>query len=236
MTSGPMMSGPMAAVTIFSMTRSSTQAGTTVLVREADDEADALLTPVEQLATAFFDDTRALVRATELDLPAAFGAPLPYADDPELFLRLLAADVERFWLHQVVASLALVVTAPAAPGAAQPILYRGVYRLRPSADPPQGPSTPRPIRREVGKIEDALGDRQDVQACLVCEWTRDPAVRKSRLVPPRYAFTWAAAGLARFDEPTLAAADRFDTSTRGTRPGDELRVLRLAIPPIVPIA
>ncbi len=221
----------MAALTIFSMTRSSTQASTTVLVREADDEADALLTPVEQLATAFFDDTRALVRATELDLPAAFGAPLPYADDPELFLRLLAADVERFWLHQVFGSLALVVTAPAVPGAAPPVLYRGVYRLRPVVDPAQGSSSLRPIRREVGRVDDALGNQQDIQAYLVGEWSRDPAVRKSRLMPPRYAFAWAITGLARFDEQALAGADRFDTSTRGARLGDELRVLRLATAP-----
>jgi hypothetical protein len=224
-----MMSGPIAMVTLFSMTASSAQEGTTVLVHDADEDADALLTPIEQLATAFFDDTRALLRATELDLPAAFNAPLPYADDPELFLRLLSADVERLWQHKVFGSLALVVTAPAAPGAAQPVLYRGLYRLRPVVDLADDAPPPRPSRRRVGRMEDALADQLDVQACLVGEWSRDPAVRKTRLVPPRYAFAWALSGLARFDERSLAAADRFDSSTRGTRPGDELRVLRLAM-------
>src|SRR5581483_9953657 len=123
------MSGPVAAVTVFSMTSSSAQEATTVLVREADDDAGALLTPVEQLATIFYEDTRALMRASELDLPAAFDAPLPYAEDAELFLRLLAADVERLWTQRVAGSLALVVTTAVSPSLAQPVLYRGLYRL-----------------------------------------------------------------------------------------------------------
>ncbi len=222
------MSGPIPTVTIFSMTSASAQEATTMLVQDADTDADALLTPVEQVATAFYDDTRALLRATALDLPAAFGAPLPYADDPELFLRLLAADVERFWLHRVFGSLALLVTGPAAAGAALPVLYRGLYRLRPVVDPAADMPPPRPTRRTVGRLEDALADQPDAQACLVGEWSRDPAVRKMRLEPPRYAFAWAIGGLARFDERALAAADRFDPSSRALRPGDEPRVVRLA--------
>jgi hypothetical protein len=225
------MSGPVAAVTLFSMTSTSAQEGTTMLVRDADDDADALLTPIEQLATAFYDDTRALLRATELDLPAAFGASLPYADDPELFLRLLAADVERLWMHKVFGSLALVITGPAGPGTAQPVLYRGLYRLRPVVDAPDDAPPPRPVRRRVGRMEDALADHGDVRACLVGEWSRDPAVRKTRIIPPRYAFAWMLGALAHFDERSLAAADRFDTSARGARPGDEPRVLHLAMAP-----
>ena len=146
------MSGPVAAVTVFSLTSSSAQAATTVLVREADDEADALLTPVEQLATAFYEDTRTLVRSGEVDLPAAFDAPLPYAEDAELFLRLLAADVERLWTQQVASSLALVVTSAVSPSLAQPVLYRGLYRLRATVESDDAPP-PRPIRRTLGRID-----------------------------------------------------------------------------------
>ncbi|HEX6818864.1 MAG TPA: hypothetical protein VF120_10845 [Ktedonobacterales bacterium] len=222
------MSGPMPAVTVFSLTSSSAQAATTMLVSEADEEDDALLTPVEQLATAFYEDTRALVRSGEVDLPAAFDAPLPYADDPELFLRLLAADVERLWTQQVAGSLALVVTSAVSPSLAQPVLYRGLYRLRPTIENDDAPP-PRPIRRTVGRIETALGQQLDVRACLVVQWSRDPAVRRARLAPPRYAFAWEPVSIARFNEQALAPADRFDPSGRPPRPDEELRILRLAV-------
>lgn len=222
------MSGPIATVTLFSMTASSVQDATTVLVHDAAEDDDALLTPIEQLATAFYDDTRALLRTTGVDLPAAFGAPLPYADDPELFLRLLAADVERLWQHRVCGTLALVLAGPAAPALPQPVLYRGLYRLRPIVDPADETAPPRPIRRTTGRADSALGEHPDVRACLVAEWSRDPAVRKMQLVPPRYAFAWRVTGVARFDERTLAAADRFDPAGRPIRPGEEPRVLRLA--------
>jgi hypothetical protein len=210
------------------MASGSAQEATTVLVHDTPEDADALLTPIEQLATAFYEDTRALLRATGLDLPAAFGAPLPYADDPELFLRLLAADVERLWQYRVVGTLALVLAAPAVPGVPQPVLYRGLYRLRPIVDPADEESRPRPIHRSVGRASDALGEHADVQACLIADWSRDPAMRKAQLVPPRYAFAWMVSGIARFDERTLAAADRFDPVSRPIRAGDEPRVLRLA--------
>lgn len=222
------MSGPVAAVTVFSMTSSSAQEATTVLVREADEEADALLTPVEQLATAFYEDTRALLRVGELDLPAAFDAPLPYAEDSELFLRLLAADVERLLTQRVAASLALVVTTAVSPSLAQPVLYRGLYRLRPAVQDDDSPPL-RPIRRSLGGIDASLGQQPDVRAYLVVEESRDPAVRKARLTPPRYAFAWEQAGIARFNEQALSLADRFDPSGRPMRPDEGLRILRLAV-------
>jgi len=216
------------AATIFAVSGATAQQGTLVPVPEADGEAPArALPPVEQAMAYFFEDLRALVRATGLDLPTALGASPAHAADPDLFLRLLTADVERLWLGQVATGLALVVSGPPpAPGAPLPALYRALYRLRPIVEGEEQPegATPKAQRRALGAPDPALGELPGARVSLVIEWTRDPIVRRTRLVPPRFALAWAVGEPARFEEQSLAPVDRFDPTGRAAA---DLRLLRL---------
>jgi hypothetical protein len=214
------------ATTVFAMTPTTAQQSTIVPVTDTADDAPApSLLPAEQIALAVYEDLRAFVRATKLDLPAAFGAPPQYAGDADLFVRLLSADIERLWLHQLLTGLAFVVSAPpAVPHAPQPVLYRAFYRLQP-VETQEGERPPRPIQRAQGTPDPALGDIPGMRASLVVAWTRDPAAGRARLAPPRYIFSWALAEPAYFDEQALAPANRFDTARHGVV---GLRALRLA--------
>jgi hypothetical protein len=213
--------------TVFAMTPATTQQSTIVPVTDAADDAPvSLLLPAELIATAVFDDLRALVRATQLDLPLAFGAPPRYTGDADLFLRLLSADVERLWLHQLLTGLAFVVSAPPpVPQTPHPVLYRAFYRLQP-VETQEGERPPHPIQRTVGALDPGLGEVPGVRASLVVAWTRDPVAGRARPGPPRYIFSWALAEPAYFDEQALAPANRFETARHAVV---GLRALRLAV-------
>lgn len=222
-----MITSPGIAATILAVTPTTAQQSTLIPVPEAEgDTPTRVLPPIEQLMAYFFEDVRALIRVTGLDLPTALGAPTAYAADPDLFLRLLAADIERIWLGQIASGLALVVSGPEPlPGMPLPILYRALYRLQPLVEEEaRSAAVPTPQRRALGAPDPSLGELPGARVHLAIEWTRDPIVRRTRLIPPRFAFAWVVGEPARFEEHALAPTDRFDPTGRAA---SDLRLLRL---------
>lgn len=231
------MSGPASrTVAVFALAGEAPQTTTVVTATEAVDEAERpALGASEQLALYFYEDTRNLLRGTGLDLARDLGASSDYQDDPELFLRLVCADVERLLQHQFMQGLALVVSAspsvsPSAPpgeypGTPRPVLFRAIYRVRQTVEAEGSSVRLPPVERGTHGHGTLAPLPPGATVALVVEWARDTASRRAALLPPRYQFPWAFSQPAAFAEATLAPALRYDALAPIA--GD-LRLLRVA--------
>ncbi|MBF6592241.1 MAG: hypothetical protein IVW57_17150 [Ktedonobacterales bacterium] len=206
------MSELVSAAEAFVMTEQSRQDATIVTITEPDANGEEpALTATEQLATYFYEDVRQVLRRAGFDLSRELGAPPEYADDAELFLRLLCADMERLWQYQLITGLALMLTTPIERlGDPHAVLYRAIYRVRQSLDVEQGSVRLRPVLRLSDGLGDSISAATGARAFLVAEWTRDAALRRVPVRPPRYHFAWVPTQPALFDENALPLAQRYD--------------------------
>jgi hypothetical protein len=211
----------------FIMTPASQQDSTVITVTEPGEDGDEpALSATEQLATYLYEDVRQVLRRTQFDLSRELGAPPEYADDAELFARLLCADMEHLWQHQLITGLTLLITTPIERlGSPHTVLYRAVYRIRQSLDVDQHSVRLRPVSRAGEGIDLRITTAMGARAFLVVEWTREPTLRRVIAQPPRYHFRWRLAEQALFDDRTLPYAQRYQTLAPAL--GD-LRVLQIA--------
>jgi hypothetical protein len=214
----------------FIMTEASRQDTTIVTITEPEEDgAEPALNATEQLATYFYEDARQVLRRAGFDLSRELGAPPAYADDAELFVRLLCADMELLWQRQLISGisgLALLITTPIEQlGEPHRVLYRGIYRVRQSLDVASNSVRLRPVLRVGAGVDATLGAATGARAFLIAEWTRDATLRRATARPPRYHFRWLFNQPALFDDSALPRASRYDALAPAI--GD-LKVLQIA--------
>jgi len=183
------------------------------------------LSAVEQLAAYFYADTLVLLRRTGLHLAQAL-AVAAFADDPDLFLKLLAADLEQLLKDQLLAEVVLAAGEPE-PGDGGRYALRSCarYELRRAYQYAATGDGVRPIER----TGDPAAARAVPDLLLLARWQSiaTPERRRKRLLAPRYSFAWETAGEARFADPDAAA--------QATEAEARWEVVRLAEPPALPV-
>jgi len=188
-----------------------------------------VLSAVEQLAAYFYSDTLILLRRTGDNLARALGVA-DYADDPDLFLKLLTADLEQLLRDQLLAEVALAAVVPE-PGDQGWYDVRSCarYQLRRAYEYAAPGDGVRPIERAGDPAAAALAARTAPRLVLLARWQSGatPERRRKRMQAPRYTFAWEAAGEARFAEPG-AADEAAEVEARW-------EVVRLAEPPALPV-
>jgi hypothetical protein len=187
------------------------------------------LSAVEQLAAYFYADTLVLLRRTGLHLAQAL-AVAAFADDPDLFLKLLTADLEQLLKDQLLAEVALAAAEPE-PGDRGRYTVRSCarYELRRAYEYAATGDGVRPIERTGDPAAAALAARAVPQLLLLARWQSiaTPERRHKRMVAPHYTFVWETAGEARFAET--------DASTQAPETEARWEVVRLAEPPAMPV-
>lgn len=222
------MSSPIGiAAESFIMTGASRQDTTIVTITEpGEDVAEPALNVTEQLATYFYEDTRQVLRRAGFDLSRELGAPPEYADDAEMFIRLLCADMELLWQRQLISGLVLLITTPIEQlNEPHPVLYRGIYRARQSLDSTSNSVRLRPVLRVGEGVDATIGAATGARAFLIAEWTRDSILRRASARPLRYHFRWLFNQPALFDDSALPPAQRYESLAPAI--GD-LKVLQIA--------
>lgn len=187
------------------------------------------LSAVEQLAAYFYADTLVLLRRTGLHLAQAL-AVAAFADDPGLFLKLLAADLEQLLKDQLLAEVALAAGEPE-PGDRGRYALRSCarYELRRAYEYAATGDGVRPIERTGDPATAALAARAVPSLLLLARWQSiaTPERRRKRILAPRYSFAWETAGEARFADP--------DAAVQATEAEARWEVVRLAEPPALPV-
>jgi hypothetical protein len=186
-------------VTTFVCTAETVEASTLVTVAEAVEAPP--LRPADQLAPYLYDDLRVLMRATHLRLDEALGVPDEYADDPELFLRLLCADLENLVREQLLSSITLVLADAVGTEGREVVRYRASYQIRRTLDDEALGRPFHPITRTGRRAPSSHGAEDTVRFSLVLEWSQAATKpRRNRIGFPRYHFTWVRSAAARFEE------------------------------------
>ncbi len=187
------------------------------------------LSAVEQLAAYFYADTLVLLRRTGLHLARAL-AVAAFADDPDLFLKLLAADLEQLLKDQLLAEVALAAAEPE-PGDRGRYTLRSCarYELRRAYEYAATGDGVRPIERTGDPVAAALAARAVPDLLLLARWQSIATAerRRKRIMAPRYSFAWETAGEARFAD--------LDASARAPEAEARWEVVRLAEPPALPV-
>jgi hypothetical protein len=187
------------------------------------------LSAVEQLAAYFYADALVLLRRTGLHLARAL-AVAAFADDPDLFLKLLAADLEQLLKDQLLAEVALAAAEPE-PGDRGRYTLRSCarYELRRAYEYAATGDGVRPIERTGDPVAAALAARAVPDLLLLARWQSIATAerRRKRILAPRYSFAWETAGEARFADP--------DASARAPEAEARWEVVRLAEPPALPV-
>lgn len=187
------------------------------------------LSAVEQLAAYFYADTLVLLRRTGLHLAQAL-AVAAFADDPDLFLKLLAADLEQLLKDQLLAEVALAAGEPE-PGDRGSYALRSCarYELRRAYEYAATGDGVRPIERTGDPAAAALAARAVPDLLLLARWQSiaTPERRRKRILAPHYSFAWETAGEARFADPDAAA--------QATQAEARWEVVRLVEPPALPV-
>ncbi len=187
------------------------------------------LSAVEQLAAYFYADTLVLLRRTGLHLARAL-AVAAFADDPDLFLKLLAADLEQLLKDQLLAEVALAAAEPE-PGDRGRYTLRSCarYELRRAYEYAATGDGVRPIERTGDPVAAALAARAVPDLLLLARWQSIATEerRRKRIMAPRYSFAWETAGEARFADP--------DASAQAPEAEARWEVVRLAELPALPV-
>lgn len=185
----------------FALDAASDDAHTSV-VAIADDTDQPTIGPVESLVAYLYDDLRTLARVNPDLLAEALHAPDAAAEDPNLFLKLVCADLEQLFREQHIRALALVVSGP---DIADPIRHsvyaRALYRVERPLDPtldledvaPLPPLTRTPAYRPLAAylIDGAA-------LTLLLDWSSQSVKRGPTLRHPPYQFLWVRAAPAHF--------------------------------------
>lgn len=168
---------------------------------------------VELLAAHLYDDLRALARAYPDALAEALRAPEEAAEDANLFLKLVCADLEQLLREQHVRAVALVVSGPdVAERERRVVRYRALYRVeRPldigdGDDEEDGGALPPLVRREGRRlVADYLVDGAEL--ALLLDWTPQAVKRGPILRRPPYAFLWVRTAAALFEDERVLTAE-----------------------------
>ncbi len=170
-----------------------------------------------------------LLRRTGLHLARAL-AVAAFADDPDLFLKLLAADLEQLLKDQLLAEVALAAAEPE-PGDRGRYTLRSCarYELRRAYEYAATGDGVRPIERTGDPVAAALAARAVPDLLLLARWQSIATAerRRKRIMAPRYSFAWETAGEARFAD--------LDASARAPEAEARWEVVRLAEPPALPV-
>ncbi|MFI5271783.1 MAG: hypothetical protein ACHQ4H_01965 [Ktedonobacterales bacterium] len=170
------------------------------LVLAASPHTSSGLTPIERLGSQFAADLRLLASRARADLASALDLPAAFVADPQLAVKLVAADVEQLWRDRLIDGAALVLTRDTVLGANLEVRCRLLYRLRATLDP----LSAMPTAAEADTMERppaTLGLPERLPATrlhLLLSWT--PAItRRGWAFPgPTYVFQWAPVTAARF--------------------------------------
>jgi len=180
----------------------------TSVVQAGEAEAGGL-GALEALAAYLYDDLRALARANPDALAEALRAPEEAAEDANLFLKLVCADLEQLLREQHVRAVALVVSGPDAVDAGRRhVSFRALYRVeRPLqlGDSPEETALPRLTRRE-GERPLKAHLTEGAELALLLDWTPQAVKRGPLLRRPPYQLLWVRAAAARFDGERAQAA------------------------------
>lgn len=168
------------------------------------------LAAVERLSLLLVDDLRALTRKTRVTLDEALGAPPHYGGDPDLYLRLVYADLERILRQQLATGMIVLVMGREERTGVTPTLYRAIYRICPVMEPAAEEPTPVRVARVTGELAKLADDAAIGSVALVADWSRDPAMQRPHLLPPHYHFAWRLAAPATIDDQQCPPNRRYD--------------------------
>lgn len=195
------------ATVTFTLDGDSDEALTSVVL--AGDTERRGLGALDSLASYLYDDLRALARAHPDALAEALRAPEDAAEDANLLLKLVCADLEQLLREQHIRAVALVVAAPDVSDVANPerraVNYRALYRVERSLnfDDDAEDGTPPPLVRRASRRSVAAYLSDGAEVALLLDWTPQAVKRGPMLRRPPYQFLWVRTAAAQFEDERL---------------------------------